>query len=569
MKEFFESIKPTNLILISCCLVILAMALLVLVLSIKGSKKKKVIIVEKKYLALRENLTSQDASMLSRLEKVSHLNLQYADIYEEYLKQFKLMLDGDCKYIEKDIELLKECLKKKNNDSFKKILEDCKKAVSIFKDKVVNFDNALHEIIQPEENSRVNLVRIKESYRSLKSKYSVNENDLRIVEESVKTVFGKIDETFAKFEELVERAEYDEANSLLPTLQKVIDSLDQKIEELPSLCIEIDQILPANIKELGSRIRDQEEKGVPTYVLGYNKKLVKWNDELKIQKQLLKDFKFSGIKAVLAKIQSEIDITYKELEKELSDKVFFDNNLSSICSNVDEFEKKYLKITEIIPALKEVYVIGLKQLNEIELLKESANDLSNARRGFDGFIQTGIKQPFSTLKAKLDELDFKYQIANGKLEAFKEYIDSIKVDSQNAYNMLYEYYNHLREIEVKLKSMNSVKYFNERVDVIESCFSLLNDLNASLHAKPLNISSLNEDLKDLRAAADPLFQSVEEDYKLMQLAESAILFNNRDREHQSDVHEKLKIIENQFINCEFGRAYQEASELYKNKHIGE
>ena len=569
MKVFLDLTNINGLILIAIIAGVVVVAILILILCLRGSKKKKVASLEKRYLSIREGLTGQDASFLSRLEKISHFNLKYSDIYEEYLRQFKLMLDGDCRYIERDLKILKDFLVKKNKDNFKKTFDDCKKAVLIFKEKVTNFDSSLRETIQPEENSRINLVKIKEEYRSLKSKYSVNEKSLQIIEETATKVFEKIDSTFQEFENLVEKAEYDEANALLPTLEKVISSFSNKIEELPSLCVEIDQVIPANIRELGVKIKEKEESGLPTYILGYNKKVARWNDELKLLKQSIKDFKFNGAKDVLNKIQNEIDNTYRGLEKEISDKAYFEKNLSKVFDKVDNFEKQYLKFLEKVPSMNDVYVLSVTHLNNLELLKESSNDLTVAKRGLDNYIQSGIKQPFSSLKTKLDELEAKYETADNYLTYFKEFIDNVKSDAQNAYDMLYEYYNHLRDIEVKIRAMNFVKYYNERIDTIDACYNLLNDLNSSLHAKPLNINNINEDIKDLKNTADPLFAAIEDDYKLMCLAESAILFNNRDREHQSDVHEKLKVIENRFENCEFDKAYQEASELYKNKHIGE
>lgn len=569
MKIFFDFTNINDLLLIIVPVAVVAVGLLLLFLVLKASKKKQVALIEKKYFSTREGLTGQDASLLTRLEKISHFNLKYSDIYEEYLRQFKLMLDGDCKYIEKNIEILKDFLAKKNKDNFRKTMEDTKKALALFKEKAINFDASLRETIQPEENSRINLVKIKEEYRSLKSKYAVSEKNLKIIEDAATKIFEKIDSTFLEFEDLVEKAEYDEANALLPTLEKVISSLSSRIEELPSLCVDIDEIIPNKIKELGEKIKAKEDEGVPTYSLGYNKKVVRWNDELKLLKQSIKNFKFNGAREVLNKIQNEIDNTYKGLDREINDKSYFEKNLPLIFEKVENFNKNYYKFLEKIPNLNEVYVLGVLQLNNLELLKESANELAVAKRGLDNYIQSGIKQSFSGLKNKLDELDAKYQDANTKLDDIKAYIDSIKTDAQNAYDMLYEYYNHLRDIEVKIRAMNFAKYYNERIDIIDTCYNLLNDLNSSLHAKPLNVNKINEDIKDLKNTADPLFNSIEDDYKLMCLAESAIIFNNRDREHQSDVHQKLKVIENRFENCEFDKAYQEASELYKNKHIGE
>ena len=53
----------------------------------------------------------------------------------------------------------------------------------------------------------------------------------------------------------------------------------------------------------------------------------------------------------------------------------------------------------------------------------------------------------------------------------------------------------------------------------------------------------------------------------MKLAESAFVYNNQDRIHQSTVHQKLLVLEDEFYNGNFVKVYQQANEIYQNSHV--
>ena len=55
----------------------------------------------------------------------------------------------------------------------------------------------------------------------------------------------------------------------------------------------------------------------------------------------------------------------------------------------------------------------------------------------------------------------------------------------------------------------------------------------------------------------------------MQLAESAVIYANRDRSHQSDVDAQLNLLETEFAAGQFEKVYKEATALYRKNHVEE
>ena len=63
------------------------------------------------------------------------------------------------------------------------------------------------------------------------------------------------------------------------------------------------------------------------------------------------------------------------------------------------------------------------------------------------------------------------------------------------------------------------------------------------------------------------YDEVEEKYRDSCLAESAIVYANRDRNHQADVNQQLSILEQNFYQGEFEKVYEDANSIYRRAHV--
>ena len=71
----------------------------------------------------------------------------------------------------------------------------------------------------------------------------------------------------------------------------------------------------------------------------------------------------------------------------------------------------------------------------------------------------------------------------------------------------------------------------------------------------------------LKSTANALFDEVENKFREMQLAESAVVYANRDRNHQDDVHQQLCALEDSFYHGEFVKVYHDANAIFKRMHV--
>ena len=531
--------------------------------------KKQIRDLEKKYAYLDALLIGQDSNYIHRLEIISRSNLLYVEKHESFQRQFKDIYENDDKFAESMIKQLNALVKNKQYKILKPVILQGRKAVQVFEEKVNSLDERLYALIKPEEDIRPAILKLKETYRRLKQSFYSSSNDLDLVSGSLIKVFDKLDLSFTNFENLIESAEYDEANNMIPKVQKVVDAIETALVELPNLCVLVTSVVPDKIKQLTKDVEAVEKQGIPVYNLSFTTKSNEWKDTLEKLKIRLSNLQSAGVGDILDRIQNEIEELRNALDKEVSDKEFFVKNVEQIYSKAIELEKSFLKVCSYLPEVKRIYKIGEAQEKDIENLKEMMEKVGDYKRSLDNYVHSNTRQPFSILKNKLDELSDTYEKAyNGMLD-FKAYLESIRTSSEEAYNLVFVYFYRCKQIQSILREMNIEELIQAYKPKIEATYETINQIDILVKKQPIDVEEVNQKVEDLKNNANKLFDEIEEKHRQMQLAESAIVYANRDRSHQTDVDQQLNVLETEFFNGDFDKVYQEATNIYRRNHVEE
>ena len=232
-----------------------------------------------------------------------------------------------------------------------------------------------------------------------------------------------------------------------------------------------------------------------------------------------------------------------------------------------DLEKAFLKICSLLPEIYKTYVVTDERKEKVEQLKQTMNALGTTKQSLDNYVHSSLKQPFSTLKSKLDELAAQYAIAKEGMEEFKQYIEFLKTSSEEAYTLVFVYYYRLKQVEGLLRDI-AIPDFSEPYRVrIEDCYDLLNEIDKAIKVQPIAVDDINEKVNVLKSNANALFDEIENKFREMQLAESAVVYANRDRNHQDDVHQQLSALEKDFYHGEFVKVYHDANAIFKRMHV--
>ena len=535
----------------------------------RNSYKKQLRDLERKYSYLDALLIGQDSQYIHRLEIISRTNLLFVEKYNMYSRRFKEVFDGDDKFAESMIKQMKALIANSQYKNIKIVLADTKKAIAAFEESVNQLDQELYEIIKPEEEAKHTILQLKENYRRVKQLFYANSSDLELVSTSFTQVFDKLDESFTNFEVHIEGGEYEEAQAIIPVIRQVVTALDTALATLPTLCILVAKIVPEKIDQLSNEFAEIEKRGIPLFNLSFYDKVDVWNASLVAIRKKLVSLQIGGVKEEIDSIQEAIEDMRSALEKELADKNDFTSRCDTLYSKVVSLEKQYVKICSVLPDIRQIYVVTDAHEEDIAKLNDHINRMGSSKRTLDNFINSGTKQPFSVLKTKLDELQVDFDAASDAMAQFKAYIEGLKTSSEEAYSLVFAYYYHCKQIESNLRVLGVPLFAESYKEQIESCYAVLNEIDQTLKIKPINVEEINAKVEQLKNTANVFFDEVDNRVREAQLAESAIVFANRDRKHQMDLHQRLNVLEKQFYNGDFVKVYHDARELYRRSHVEE
>lgn len=549
--------------------VLLAVLFIVLYLTVFSKKriKKQIKEIERKYSYLDALLIGQDSQYIHRLEIISHSNLLYVDKHEMFQKRFKEIYDNDDKYAEELIRQLHSLVNNKQYRNIKNTIAEARKAVNILEESVNTLNDDLYSLIKLEEESRQTILKLKEDYRLVKQIYYTNSNDLELVASSVLKVFTKLDSIFQQYEDHIEKAEYEEAENLIPTINRVINALHKIFEELPNLCSLVMQVVPQKIEELNNQYLLLVKQNLPLYHLSILESIGGFKKEINQIKDGIVDLKIIGLSTRCEQIIKEIDQLEIALAKEVEDKKIFLESKDVIYSKVKALNDHFLSIIGILPEVRKIYVVEEAQEERINSLKDNIDKLWATKRSLDGFLNSATKQPYSVLREKLNNLSNDYESANTALKEFKAYLDSLKSSCEEAFSMVSIYYYRTKQVEHTLRLIALPDITCSYDETIKHVYQLLCDIDGVLKSKPIDVSRINLLVEELKGIANKLFDEVEEKYRDSSLAESAIVYANRDRNHQNDVNQQLSVLEQNFFQGEFEKVYEDANSIYRRAHV--
>ena len=552
-----------TIVVVASVIAIVGFVLLYIYVILPHSYKKQARSLEKRFSYLDAKLIGQDSQYIHRIEIISRTNLLYLEKYETFSRRFKSIFETEDKYSESMIKQLNSLISAKQFKALKAVIVDTKKALDLFEENLNTLDADLYKVIKLEEDCRKQIDYLKEIYRHVKQTYYSESADLEMVSTTFNKMFDKIDSTFSRLDELIESAEYDEINEEIPVMNNVLIVLGKVLIELPTLCTLTKTIVPEKISEIQTKYKDTEKQGVPLYHISFKNHVDDWKKRLSELTKRVINLQCSGVHTECDLIVAEINRVSNQLDEEIKARTYFKENYEEVYRNVNDVQKTFLKISSILPQIQEIYLIGADQTAKINELSKAVTDLGNSKRYLDGFVLSGTRQPYSLLKNQLDELKANYEVVAAGVEAFKNYLDSLKSTAEEAYKMIYVYYYHMKEIEKVLADIGISELEESYQEKIDASYDVLNYIYDKIQSKPIDVDEITNKIEQLKNISNALFEEIDNKSRYSVLAETAIIQLNSLRNEQ-DVAQSLEQFEASFYKGEFESVYNRAAALNRS-----
>ena len=378
-------------------------------------------------------------------------------------------------------------------------------------------------------------------------------------------IFKYIDNQFEEFESLVESAQYDEANTILPRIDQILHEITTHISDLPALCTTVALVIPEKIATVESAYKELVDQKYPLYHLHVPQTIEEINKKLEQYTHDIRIFSVDNLADKLEDIIKELDSYFDKFDLEKTSKEEFEAKNESVYSTVNLIERNFIKLRNTIPEVSKYFVINEEHLSGINDIQSAINRVGALKRSLDTFIHSATKQPYSSLVTKMRELSEATSSIISDIDEFNSYIGSLKSDAESAYAAVFSFYSKVKKAEEQVREINVQKINDKYNPRFENLFELLNKIYESLTTSPIDIENVNNLLHQFYEDANALLDDgeVAQDYNMMLLAENAIIFANRHRNHLSDIDTLLSQAETYFENGDFENAYVLAGNTLK------
>lgn len=523
--------------------------------------KKQFAELNRRFDLARSTLLNKDTQHLRRIESISDVNLLMRPTYDAFYRRFTEIREIDDRRAQKALQTLNEAQIKGPKD-FRKIYPEQRAIIQDYEFKVNELDRDLVQVIQPESDSREASVADKEKYRLIKRIYRENKHELELVDFSFNRIFTRLEELFKKYDNALNGAYYDEAEQYLQQIRLFLNELEKALEILPLLCVKTSTLIPQKLQQIRQRYEAMEKDNIPLQHLLINQNIEQFEIVIEDVEKRLKQFETHGVDQVLNDIDRKINKIFDSMDYEIEQRDIYLSQFEASYHNVTEMERKYIRLVNMMPKIKEVYFISEEKELELQMIKVSIDNMSNTKRTLDNFIHSSTKQPYSVLVENMRLMQEESNNTEHLIDEYMFFINSLRTDSEKAFALIKDCFFKFKQAEMLLRDLNVESLNIQLRDKFDRGYELIDSIYSLISVTPIDVSKVNIDTKELEELSKTLLEYIEKQVSLAHLAENAIIHLNRYRYELSDMQTLGLEVEKLFYAGRFEEAYQKSAQPF-------
>ena len=524
----------------------------------RNRMKKEIRELDRRFNYLHSFLIGQIAANTRRLEVISRSNLLYVDTHTRYLKRFKDIRDKKDSHTQSVITNLKALVEEKKYSQLKEAITEAKAVLASYEKDVNTLSSDLVAVIKPEEDARQNALTLKEDLRRIKQDFYSKESELDLVRASIDLIFARVEELFTSFDGYIECAQYEDANVVLNEISPLLKQTSQALTQLPKLCVMVNNLVPDKIQHLRNAFEIMNADRYPLGDLNVPLMIKQMETELRVYVSRIKQFNLRGVEDSLTNMIKKIDDIEAKFEEEKAARVDFEQNNEAIYREVNVIERRYVKLANNVPEIEKVYVINDEHKEKLEKIHHDVDELGSLKITLNTAIHSVNRSPYTVLVTKMNELKNNTDLVRNDLDMFAKYIMSLKDDSQSSYNLIHDVYAQVKDAEKIIRDIDIEAISKKYEEKINRTYELFDEIKNLLFSKPIPVDDVNvlsQELSEISTALYGEQGQIRQDYNMMVLAKSAILYANRGRSDFADIAQILEQADLLYTNGDFEQAY--------------
>lgn len=413
--------------------------------------------------------------------------------------------------------------------------------------------NEIKDITNSEERNRGNITKLKAKYRELYEKFEETANEFGEFKKPVAMQFENITKRFEDFEILMENNEYTEVPTILKAITDLLNHMEVVIDELPSIVLIAEGILPKKMEEIYDIYQKMVTAGYPLDYLNveYNideakKKIADILDRAKVLN--LEDSLFD-----LKVLTEYFENLFTDFEKEKVIKADYDEANKTLKTKLQKINTLVKDIFEQMNDLKHLYSLSEDNIKSLYEVKE---ELAKLNEDYKTLITHTSNHSFaySKLTEEIETLVIRLSNIENKLDNTLNIIGNMHDDEMRARQQLSEVEELLKNSQKQIRSFNLPVIPNRYYVELKEAKEAMKEIIKELEKKPITIETLNTRVDTARDLALKLYGKTKDMMKTAMFAELAIVYGNRYRSSEKDLDRNLTYSEMLFNKGDYRKS---------------
>lgn len=416
----------------------------------------------------------------------------------------------------------------------------------------------LNELVGSEEKNRVEMEVLKEQHRTARKKVLARQHSFGKAVTRLETELELFNPKFEEYDDLTANGNYLLAREIVITLTEKGDSIFPLIDQIPVLLTELQNKIPASIRELRNGTREMEEQSYFLQHLELPKQLGEMESKIEEFIEKIGILQMESIGEETEELHNRIESFYDTLENEVIAKSFVEDHykltgekLSEVAKSIRETSVEAEFVQKSYRLNEEEAKIPLESVEKLEQL-EQRFELLSSQLEEEASAYSSLQEELQTMAIELGELA---EVSDN----FVERIKNLRNDENSVRTEIDKLSRKLQDTERSLTRGNVPGIPGDMDARLEEAEEQIYIVKQSLEEVPLNMNLVNNYLENAKQSIDDVSKKVEELLENVMLIEWIIQYGNRYRASNQEVHMRLLEAEDSFREFRYDKALEEAA----------
>ena len=551
-----------NITLIMITIFIFSASLVIAVLNfIQHNKNKRIKkTIEKLEIEKNELASSPIVPELAKVE--SFLNNEKLQLlYDEWSKRLKDIKENQ---IPKLSDMILDAEYSINQMDYKKAMyKIAKLEMEMYKVRT-NSDflfGEIKEITSSEERSRSTITTYKAKYRKLYEKFSQAKEEYEEYENIVENEFETIAKRFEDFELIMDNNDFTEVDKLLDVIDELLNHISIVVDEVPSIALMTNKVLPERIGEIKKIYDSMCEEGYPLDYLNVEYNINEANSKIELIKEKTLKLDLTDSLMDLKVLLDYFNSLFGDFENERICRTNYEEQLNI-------FTKKLKKITSIVDdifsqinEIRKIYNLSEEDIIVLNEVLEEVSKLNEKHKILVDHTEFNRNFAFSKLVTEIEGLVTDLSKTETKLDRVLNSLGTMRDDEIRARQQLEEIKLILKDSKLQLRDYNLPVVPKFYYTELKEASVAISEIVKELDKKPITIDVLNTRVDTARDLVLKLYTKTGKLIKSARFAEMAIIYGNRYRSVYEGLNHNLLLSEHLFYKGEYKESLEKTINL--------